>query len=190
MIPEAAENRAVELFRCRSFPHEWEPYEVLLPNVNAADATVFQVADRWWMLCAIGAGEHNWDELHVFHAERPVGPWRAHRRNPVKSDVRSARPAGRVFIAGDELRRPAQDCSERYGYAISIQRIDRLSSDEYREREVERVDPARWPGVLGVHTLNRIDGLTVIDALVRVPRYGQRGAREADQAGLRATKTP
>ena len=34
---------------------------------------------------------------HVFHADSPFGPFTPHRRNPVKSDVRSARPAGKLF---------------------------------------------------------------------------------------------
>jgi hypothetical protein len=87
-------------------------------------------------------GARNWDELHLFSAERPFGPWRPHRQNPVKSDVRSARPARRLFESRGEVLRPAQDCSVRYGYALSIQRITRLDTKEYREEEVARVDQA------------------------------------------------
>ena len=37
------------------------------------------------------------DELHLYSAPGILGPWKPHPRNPVKSDVRSARPAGRVY---------------------------------------------------------------------------------------------
>src|SRR5207253_8229013 len=52
------------------------------------------------------------DELHLFHAERLTGDWQPHPRNPVKSDARSARPAGSLFVRDGALYRPAQVRSE------------------------------------------------------------------------------
>ena len=43
-------------------------------------------------------------------ADTLLGDWKPHRRNPVKTDVRSARPAGRLFRAGRQsLYRPGAD---------------------------------------------------------------------------------
>jgi transcriptional regulator GlxA family with amidase domain len=48
------------------------------------------------------------DELSLFYAESPLGPWTPHPRNPVKSDVRGSRPAGGLFewnvVAGPDSR--------------------------------------------------------------------------------------
>jgi hypothetical protein len=64
--------------------------------------------------------------------------------------------------------RPAQDCSVRYGYAITLHRILRLNASEYREEPVARIDPCWTAGLRGTHTLNAVPGLVVLDGrLVR-----------------------
>ena len=49
------------------------------------------------------------DELHLFHADRLLGDWQPHPRNPVKSDVRSARPAGAPLQAQRRALPPGAD---------------------------------------------------------------------------------
>ena len=111
------------------------------------------------------------DELHIFHAPSPLGPWTPHRLNPVKSDARCARPAGRLFRWNGHLYRPSQDCSGRYGSAIVINRIVRLTESEFEEKAVSRIDPKWAPDLLATHTLNSSDGITVVDVLVRRWRF-------------------
>ena len=169
MVPETGANRTVELYRSVSFPDRWELEKVLLEAKNPHDATLFEDGDRWWMFVNIeveGAST-NWDELHLFHATSPLGPWLPHRRNPVKSDVRGSRPAGRLFRRGGALYRPSQDCSRRYGYATSINRVLRLTPDEYEEEEISKNLPEWGDGVIGTHTLNVLEGFTVVDYLAR-----------------------
>lgn len=169
MIPETGSNNRVELYRCKSFPNEWEFERVLLEANNPTDATLIEASGRWWMFVTIAEPgvSVNWDELYVFHAETPLGPWTPHRRNPVKSDVRSSRSAGRMFHKNGLLYRPAQDCSRRYGYAIAVNEVKELTPDDYLEQEVSRITP-EWHGrVIGTHTLNSVDDLTVIDCLVQ-----------------------
>jgi hypothetical protein len=111
------------------------------------------------------------DELHLFHADDLMGDWQPHRRNPVKSDARCARPAGQLVWRNGALLRPAQICVPRYGAGLSINRVLRLTPHDYAERQVERVLPARASGVLGLHTVNRAGDLTVIDAFARRRRF-------------------
>lgn len=172
MIPESAANRRVELYKCTNFPGEWEPAHVLLDNVDAVDATLVEFDGRWWMFVNMrieGMANYN-DELYLYCAPTPMGPWTPHRRNPVKSDVRNARPAGRPFWWKGELYRPAQDCSVRYGYAIVLNKITKLDTERYAESEVSRILPHWRRGLLGNHTLNRAGNLTVIDGLHRIAR--------------------
>src|SRR5262249_54551766 len=88
MIPESAQNRSVELYRCIDFPLRWRLERVLLKGVRCVDATLHRAGDRWWMFANAAVGESDYfeDELHLFHAERPTGDWKPHPRNPVKSD--------------------------------------------------------------------------------------------------------
>lgn len=173
MIPESAQNRSVELWRCVDFPLRWKLERVLLEGVRCVDATFHRCADRWWMFANCAAGESRVfdDELHLFHAERLLGEWQPHRRNPVKSDARCARPAGQLYWHNGALYRPAQICVPRYGAGLSINRVLRLTPQEYAERQVERVLPASsgtcGDGLLGIHTVNRAGYLTVVDAFAR-----------------------
>ena len=169
LLPETAGDRKVQIFRCVSFPDAWEEDRVLLEGVNAVDATLAEVDGRWWMFVNIGApGAGNWDELHLYHAETPLGPWTPHRRNPVRSDCRAARPAGRLFRWQDQLYRPAQNCSGTYGAAIALHRILRLTPDAYTEEHVADLVPD-WAE--RAHTLNTGTGLHVVDVLRRRRRF-------------------
>jgi hypothetical protein len=171
MIPETAHNHTVEVYRCVEFPAKWKLERVLLKDIWAADATIHRAGDRVWMFASSGVdgGEVN-DELHLFSSDRLLGDWKPHRRNPVKSDVRNARPAGRLFTEGGELYRPAQVCAPIYGSGIAINRVTRLDDHDYAEEEVSRILPAGAGGLLGIHTLNRAGELTVTDAFVRRAR--------------------
>jgi hypothetical protein len=173
MVPETARNRSVEMYRCVEFPLCWRLEKVLLGDVRLVDATLHRAAERWWMFANGAAGESRVfdDELHLFHAPRLLGDWQPHRRNPVKSDARCSRPAGGLYWRNGALYRPAQICVPRYGAGLSINRVLRLTPQEYAERQVERILPQAQAGILGVHTVNRAGELTVVDAFTRRSRF-------------------
>lgn len=178
MIPETGANRSVEVYRAKAFPDEWTLEHVMMEGVYAVDTTLVEVDGTWWMFANIGAeGTVNTDELHVFHGPTPLGPWHPHRRNPVKSDGRCARPAGRLFRWNGDLYRPSQDCSGRYGAAIVVNKVLQLDSTDYREAVVSRIEPRWAPNLLGTHTLNSAPGITVADVLVRRRRFGRTAPR-------------
>ena len=167
MIPESAQNRTIELYRCVSFPDDWRLEAVLMEGVKAVDTTLAEINGLWWMFVNIGVDgtTHSHDELHLFYAETPLGPWQPHRSNPVKSDARSARPAGHLFRWRGDLYRPAQDCSKLYGYAISINKIAHICPDRFVEIEVSKIFPQWSNNLFATHTFNRADGLAIVDGL-------------------------
>ncbi len=168
MLPETAQNRTVELYRCVSFPSRWRLEKTLMRRVRCADATLHHDGERWWMFAgAAGEGAALDDELHLYYADSLTGDWQPHERNPVKSDVRSARPAGALYAEDEGLFRPAQVCAPSYGAGVSIQRVLRLTTADYIEREVRRIMPARADRLLGIHTFNRAGDLTVVDGFAR-----------------------
>ena len=172
MVPESAENRTIEIYRCIDFPHRWRRERVLIDNIFAADATLHRHDDgRWWMFANIAAnGAEIHDELHVFTSDTLLGEWKPLDGNPVKSDVRGARPAGRLFTENGILYRPSQICAPLYGAGIALQRVTRMD-EHFEEREERRIVPAAGEGVLGLHTINRAGDLSVTDAFVRRPRF-------------------
>jgi len=123
--------------------------------------------------------QNTWDELHLYHSDTPLGPWSPHRRNPVKSDVRSTRPAGRLFRTSDGLYRPAQDCSRRYGHSVVLHRVLRVDPEDFEETEVCRILPDWDRSLLATHTYNREGELTVLDCLVERPRFRRVRGRPA-----------
>jgi hypothetical protein len=169
LMPESGDRNVVQLYRSTSFPFRWEPDKVLLEANSPLDATLIDVDGRWWMFVNIQEEgvRINWDELHLYYSDSPIGPWVPHARNPVVSDVRSARPAGRLFWANDVLYRPSQDSSIRYGYATTINEITVLDPNDYQERQILKILPDWDENILGVHTLNVFDEITVIDCLLR-----------------------
>ncbi len=174
LIPETGSERRVEVYRASAFPFDWTLQSVLLDGLYAVDATLAEVDGTWWMFANVGVeGGLNYDELCLFHAPTPLGPWTPHRRNPVKSDARCARPAGRLFYWHGDLYRPSQDCSGKYGSAIVINRVTRLTTTEFREEAVSRIAPKWAPGLVGTHTVNSAPGISVVDVLVRRRRGGK-----------------
>ena len=162
-IPETLAQRRVQLFRADPFPSRWVLDSVLLENFAGADATVCRHDSRWWLF----VGNHDdQDEakLFVFHATDLRGPWLPHAANPVKCDLRSARPAGPLFLVDGVLHRPAQDCSLTYGGAVVINRIERLTPEEFVERPVRHLAPAaHGPYPHGMHTLSGAGNVTLVD---------------------------
>jgi len=175
MMPESSQASRLEIFSARRFPCEWTPEAVLFDSLQAVDSTLVEIEGRWWLFTTMSPHQttRNYDELHAFHGSTPFGPWTPHRRNPVKSDARSARAAGAFFWKGNALYRPSQDCSGRYGSAMVINRVDQLTPDVFQETVVARVEPHWRAGLSGTHTLNSCSGLTVIDFRHRRAKYSR-----------------
>jgi hypothetical protein len=170
MVPETAANRTVELYRSTNFPFEWQLEKVLMTGVRAKDATLAEIDGKWWMFVSIAENSFP-DELSLFWAESPLGPWTPHPRNPVKSDVRGSRPAGGLFEWNGDLYRPAQDSSGLYGYAISINRVTRLDREAFREEQVSSIFPNWDKKLVGTHTISITGDLTVIDCLIKRAKW-------------------
>jgi methionyl-tRNA formyltransferase len=182
MVPESAERGQVCLYRADGFPDRWRREAVLLDGLRAVDATPFEAEGSWWMFAnvAVPGSLHAHDELCLWQAPSPLGPWRPHPQNPVVSDARRARPAGRPFRWRGELIRPAQDCSRHYGRAVVLHRVLTLGESAYREEPIARLPPAWAPGLEGFHTFNRVAGLTVVDGLARRPLAARRARGDVE----------
>jgi hypothetical protein len=169
MVPESAANKTIELYRAKTFPFVWQLEKVLMTDVRAKDATLAEIDGKWWMF--VSMSEHSIpDELYLFSADTPLGPWTPHSRNPVKSDVRGSRPAGALFEWNGDVYRPAQDSSGRYGYAISINRITQLDKEQFREEQVSSILPNWDKDLLATHTISIAGDLTVVDCLIKRSR--------------------
>lgn len=168
MMPESSEHRSVQLYRCVEFPLRWEFVENLLQDTYAVDPTLLRYAGKWWLFANVveHTGASSWEDLFLFFSDTLTGGrWTPHPLNPIVSDVRRSRPAGAIYVEDGRLCRPAQDCSVRYGYAIRINHITRLTEDDYAEVEVAAITPDWDHRIVATHTINHVEGLTILDAM-------------------------
>jgi hypothetical protein len=172
LLPETEDNRTVEVYGAIDFPQRWELAGVLLRNVTAVDPTILEHNGRLWLFAAgLGGPGTESSELSLFFSDSLFGEWRPHAKNPIVRDVRRARPAGSLFIQRDLLIRPSQDCSRRYGFAVSFNKVEVLSETDYREVPITTILPNWMPRVCATHTFNQHGSLRVLDGLRLVPRW-------------------
>jgi len=168
MLPETAANHTLELYRCVNFPNQWQFIKMLMTDIYAVDATLLEYDKKWWLFANVKEeGGSSLDALHLFYADNPLADqWTAHPLNPIIKDIRSARPAGRIFTRDGQLIRPSQDSSRRYGFALKFNRIEKLNEEEYKETNVSSFFP-KGGKILATHTFNQAGDFTVIDAIIR-----------------------
>lgn len=141
--------------------------KTLFPRQEFIDTSFVEWNGTLWAFTLIENFTRNTD-LFLFSAKSLDGPWVAHPLNPIRTDIRAARPAGTPFVYEGRLYRPAQDCADHYGSAVTINEIIVLSDTDYREITVSRVEPI--PGneyQYGLHTLSEIGSFTLIDGSVK-----------------------
>ena len=166
LLPEAKLSGRIELYRAEEFPRRWRMEKVLVNNITAVDPTLFQYNGKLWLFANVATSAGNtFDELHLFYADSLLGEWAPHPKNPIVSDVRSARPGGALFFEQGHLLRPAQDCALRYGHALVLNRVEELSESEYREVPYARIGPEWHPKNLCTHTYSRTDAFEVLDGM-------------------------
>jgi hypothetical protein len=172
MIPEASLSGQITIYRARQFPWSWERHAVLVPDVEAADATIVKHEDRLWMLAVIrqGIGGYS-DTLAIWSSNQLFGNWQAHGQNPVLIDDREARPAGAFVRRNGHLFRPVQDCRKGYGAALGLARVTQLNESGFSQVVETHLEPglSAWPG-RKLHTLNGNGRIEVIDGSVPRPK--------------------
>ncbi len=174
MIPDSSECRAIELYKCAEFPNTWKFYGKLIDNIIAVDTIMFCYQKKWWLFTNVkeNEGASTWDELFLFYSDDPLSKdWYAHPKNPIVSDVRNARAAGKIFEHNGNIYRPSQNCSKGYGYGFKINKILVLNENEYQEEEIDSIEPHWDKNIKRVHTFNSTKRLTVIDGKLRRFRF-------------------
>jgi hypothetical protein len=167
LLPETSEVGRVELYRFSRFPSEVELVARLVEGLALVDTTPIFLNERWYFFTTT---LQPFMETLLFWSDQLEGAWNLHPCSPISSSVKNGRSAGNLFWMNGRLYRPTQDCSLRYGYAIQVNEIVRLTPTEFEERTVNRVLPVWQPGLLGTHTWNQSSRVQVIDGLRLVNR--------------------
>ena len=102
-------------------------------------------------------------ELFVYKLDED-GAFYQTQKEPIESNNRTTRGAGRFFKYKDILYRPVQDCLGRYGKQTKILRINSLSNSGYSTEEVCTLNSFENPPFNEtMHTFNVYDNVIIID---------------------------
>jgi hypothetical protein len=171
MLPETSAAKKVDLYRCTSFPWEWEWTKTLIEGKALVDATLLFYNEKWWLFaCRYDADELTYnDRLCIYYTNDLLsGDWMAHAQNPVVTDVSNCRPAGNFIYRDGIWYRPAQNnASRQYGYGVKINKLLVLNETEYKEEEVASLGPVQYREFVAIHTFNQHEGLTVFDGIIK-----------------------
>tara|TARA_R110001592_G_scaffold56347_1_gene171888 strand:+ start:33795 stop:35474 length:1680 start_codon:yes stop_codon:yes gene_type:complete len=174
MIPESGINKTINLYKCLEFPYKWEFVKYIMNDIQAVDSTVFYYEDKYWLFANVRQQPKTsiHEELFLFFADNLMDEnWTSHPKNPIVTDIRCSRPAGNIFVKENRIYRPSQNCAKRYGHSMNIQEIIVLNENDYEEKNIDSLLPNWSKDILCTHTLNHKDDLTVIDALVKQPKF-------------------
>jgi hypothetical protein len=155
-MPEAWSTHSVRLYDLRQPVTSPTQGILLLAGIPAIDSTLLKHDNRYWLFYT-RTDRDAMLNLFISYADLLDGPWHEHPQNPVKSDVRSARPAGPFFKDGGRLYRPAQDCSLSYGSGITVNEVLELTPTTFVERSVTYLTSIHPDFPDGMHTLTAID---------------------------------
>jgi hypothetical protein len=162
LMPESREARSVDLYRFRRFPHDLELAASPAAGLGLVDTTPFCLDGRWYFFTTT---HQPFLESFLFTAASLDGRWELHPASPISRSVRNSRGAGSLFWHQGRLYRPTQDCSLRYGYAVTINEVTRLTPTEFAEHATGWIGPSWRPGLIGTHTWNESSQLQVIDGM-------------------------
>lgn len=186
ILPECLLSKQTSLYEVTDEQGTLKLTASLLNGLPVIDPSLVHFENRYWLFCTLASPyTDGCVSLHIFYSDSLTGPYQAHALNPVKSDVRSSRPAGAFFIKEGKLCRPAQDCSRIYGGAITILEIDKLTPTEFSEHVIDYIKPdTRYP--LGMHSMSSFgNNHTLIDG----KRYVFSFKKLMSQFGLRKKLT-
>lgn len=162
MIPESCDSNSIDLFRCDQFPHKWVREATLLQG-KFVDTTIWHHDGLWWFMTTSVEQGSKAGSLLLFYSVSLTGDWHFHPGNPISTDIRRNRGAGRIFQNRTRLIRPSQSCAPSYGYSITFNEITELSKRSYSERPLTTITPDQWAGVSGIHTYNCAGNVELID---------------------------
>ncbi|WP_124634963.1 hypothetical protein [Taibaiella sp. KBW10] len=172
MLPEQSSANRLVLYKSTNFPYTWEEHKVLIDNMKIIDPVWLLHDNKYWLFFnKIEEHEYeNNERLYIYYADDLFSSnWKPHKMNPVIIDIPKARNAGQFFTKNGEIFRPSQNCGETYGSEITINKVVKLTVEEYEEIEVEKL--RNEESYYGMHTVNEAGGVTVTDFLFKERNY-------------------
>ncbi len=171
-IPETYQANQVRLYKAVAFPNKWKLEKVLIDNYAGVDSTLFKYNGTWFLFSTNKNSGHRYN-LNIHWSESLFGPWECHPKNPVKTDIRSSRPAGTLFEHNGAVYRPSMDYSQKVEGRIVINKILTLTTKDFKEEAHTIIDPFKNIYFSDkVHTLSQVGSHTLVDGAKELFIFG------------------
>lgn len=161
LIPESSANKSIDIYESESFPSKWKLRKTLLKGERYVDSTVILLEGNYYLI-TYKKGNNGWSlVLFLLDMKKLMLDYLCEK----SYSANVARPAGHLYY-DNGLKRPAQDCSKKYGESLIIYSIDELSKEAFEEHEVSSITSKDidFPDKIDrVHTINRDSKYEVID---------------------------
>lgn len=118
MIPESKQANAVLLYKAYNFPFDWRVCDTLLNNVRLKDPSIY-LSDS---LNVMVASDDNL-KMYLYEADSLFGKWKLNKKKPIALIGTEARAGGRFFADKNGLILPIQNCTNGYGFGLSLYRF-------------------------------------------------------------------
>lgn len=163
MIPESFNAGRITLYKATRFPWKWMRVSDL-KDIAAVDSTIIEAPSGRYLITVRVINRVG--ELVIMKLSNELSLSNPRVISP-KNDS-NVRPAGHPFYQNGELIRPAQDCSQGYGYGLNFMRICQLDDESFSEELLCKILPkdVQICGVTkpeGIHTYNASSLYEVID---------------------------
>jgi len=167
MIPEANENKRLEIYKCVNFPNDWEIYSTAFEGEIISDAHFYNDEhNQKWLFLNKRTQNTSVDlELYIYRVDSiKLNKIEGHKQNPVIINSKTARNGGAIFKHDNNLIRPSQyNADGVYGKGLNLNKISTLTLEKYEEICIHRVMPNFHKDLIGVHHLHQLDNLFIID---------------------------
>ena len=164
MIPETKQNHSIDLYKATVFPDRWRKEKTLVSDFNAADTTVISVSDSWKLLTYVDGDVESKLQIYNIDLEEKA----VVLETEIVDANKALRPAGKFVAHNGELFRPSQQCKQRYGGGLCINRV--TSTWPYSEQIIKEITPMDIALtdrriIKGIHTYSYAAGIEVVDVL-------------------------
>lgn len=158
VYPENGASGELNLYRYDPENHKLHDAHKIL-DVAVADATILKKEGSKYLLIATKYPETQ-QKAFAYVSDNILSGFSDAQEAPVQISKKCSRPGGNFFTANGRLFRPAQDCSEVYGGALSIMEFD---PETLAETFCFKISPKSYRYSLGLHTINFEDNICVVD---------------------------
>jgi hypothetical protein len=181
MMPENGLGNGLFVYECSDFPFKWnKKYKFL--DLPVSDAVLIKKETNYHLLYTKAKNENENKNLYMRTSTSLFESWNDTIETLVKNDLSNSRNAGQIINFNNVDYRFAQNCFNRYGESIKVNRINDLTDSLINETEVGEIRSEKY----GVHTINFTENYVLVDR--QIERLKLKTTKEIFQSITRKLK--